>query len=79
VAEAYEKQIARVQAEHTNKEKELDAQRQKEWELALALKQRFAPMRTFTASFEEVINKVCTHIHIHTHREREREMEKRMV
>lgn len=57
VAEAYEKQITRVQTDHDQKEAEDDAQRKKEWEAALALKQRFAPMRSFAASFEGLVNK----------------------
>lgn len=52
-------QIERVKAEHEAKEAEQDAQQRKEFEAALALKRRFAPMLPFRHAFEEAVNKVC--------------------
>lgn len=51
-------QIERVKAEHEAKEAEQDAQQRKEFEAALALKRRFAPMLPFRHAFEEAVNKV---------------------
>jgi hypothetical protein len=58
VDQAYVAQIERVRKEHEAKEAELDAKRRKEFEAALALKRRFAPILPFCAAFEDSVNKV---------------------
>ncbi len=58
VDQAYTASMERVRKEHEAKEAELDAKRRKEFEAALALKRRFAPIFPFCQAFEDGVNKV---------------------
>jgi len=58
VDQAYTASMERVRKEHEAKEAELDAKRRKEFEAALALKRRFAPILPFCQAFEDGVNKV---------------------